>query len=102
MPEAIERSSTKGGNTSPAHSVVLEGRHHLDIVGVTHVDSFTDGIIVLSTLLGTLTIKGHGLRIQQVDLDTTRVVADGDVDGLQYSRRRPPAGDGTLWQRLWR
>jgi sporulation protein YabP len=86
---------------SAPHAVTLDGRRHLEIVGVTHVDTFTDDTIVLSTHLGTLTIKGHALQIQHVDVDTGRLVADGDVDSLQYSRRRP-GGDGSLWHRLWR
>ena len=89
-------------SVSPAHGVTLDARRHLEIVGVTHVDAFTEDTIVLSTELGTLTITGHALRIQQVDLESSRFVADGDVDGLQYSRRRPHAHDASLWHRLWR
>jgi sporulation protein YabP len=88
--------------TPPTHTLTLEGRRHVEIVGVTHVETFTDDTIVLSTALGTLTIRGHSLKIQQLDLETTRFVADGDVDGFQYSRRRPAAGDENLWRRLWR
>jgi sporulation protein YabP len=56
---------------SAPHAVTLDGRRHLEIVGVTHVDTFTDDTIVLSTHLGNLTIKGHALQIQHVDVETT-------------------------------
>jgi len=88
-------------SSSAPHAVTLDGRRHLEIVGVTHVDTFTNETITLATHLGTLTIKGHALRIQQVDLDTGRLVADGDVDSLQYSRKRL-GSDESLWHRLWR
>ncbi len=102
MPEASQPGSAGPSSTPSAHGVVLDARRHLEIAGVTHVDTFTEDTIVLSTELGTLTIRGHALRIQHVDLNTSRFVADGDVDGLQYSRRRPRAADETLWRRLWR
>lgn len=102
MSEAAKPGAAGLSSNPPTHGVVLDARRHLEVVGVTHVDTFTEDTIVLSTDLGILTIKGHALRIQQVNLDTSHLVADGEVDGLQYSRRRPRAPDETLWRRLWR
>ena len=84
------------------HSFTLGARRHLEVVGVTHVDTFTDDTIVLTTPLGTLTVEGKALRINQLDLEAGRFTADGEVDSLTYSRRRPKSGEESLWQRIWR
>ncbi|MCL5116217.1 MAG: sporulation protein YabP [Firmicutes bacterium] len=85
------------------HSIALANRQTLSLEGVQHVDNFDDDTIVLSTTMGTLTIRGHNLRIQTLDLDQGRFVAVGEFDALQYGRKKPQrsAGGGT-WQKIWR
>ncbi len=83
------------------HSLTLINRTQLSIEGVQHVENFDDDVILLSTDLGILTIKGHNLRIHQLDLDSGNFVAEGDVDSLTYSHKKFGKANGT-WARLWR
>ncbi|PSR28817.1 MAG: sporulation protein YabP [Sulfobacillus thermosulfidooxidans] len=83
------------------HLLTLTNRTQLAIEGVQHVENFDDDVIMLSTDMGILTIKGHNLRIHQLDLDSGSFVAEGDIDSLVYSRKKPGKSDGT-WARLWR
>ena len=87
------------------HQVQLNQRNRLEISGVAHVDSFDDDTIILATQMGTLTIKGHNLRIQHLDLDAGEFMAQGDFDALSYSQSRDPKGKhqgSSGWQRMWR
>jgi sporulation protein YabP len=83
------------------HQLNLVARRHLVVEGVKQVDSFNDDTITLNTSLGTLTIRGRNLRIQQLDVEAGRFSAEGDVDSLQYSQRRDLSNQG-LFQKLWR
>lgn len=86
----------------PQHSVALNNRKNIALQGVQHVDNFDDDTIVLSTTLGTLTIRGHTLRIQTLDLERGYFEAVGEFDSLQYGKKKPQRTQGSTWQKLWR
>ncbi len=83
------------------HSLALTNRAQLTIEGVQHVENFDDDAIALSTDMGTLIVRGHNLRILQLDLDSGHFVAEGEVDSLGYTRKRGSKAEGP-WARLWR
>lgn len=96
--KGVRRMEEKRG-----HSIALTNRQTLALEGVQHVDNFDDDTIVLSTVMGTLTIKGHNLRIQTLDLEQGRFVAVGEFDGLQYGKKKPQRGQaGSTWNKIWR
>ncbi len=84
------------------HSIALVNRQSLSLEGVQHVDNFDDDTIVLSTTMGTLTIRGHNLRIQTLDLDQGHFVAVGEFDALQYGKKKQRAQSGNAWNKIWR
>lgn len=83
------------------HMVSLNSRNQLAITGVQYVDTFDDSHIVVHTDMGRLTVKGHGLKIQHLDLDHGEFVASGEVDGVIYSQRALNAGRASGWKKLW-
>jgi sporulation protein YabP len=83
------------------HSVLLINRAQLTIEGVQHVENFDDDAIILSTDMGSMTVKGRGLRILQLDLESGHFVAEGELDSLSYSRKRTGKTENP-WSRLWR
>ena len=82
------------------HQVTLDERRHVQISGVSDVDRFDESAVVLSTSRGELTVRGHGLHVQQMDLDAGKLVLDGTVDALLYADDVPRQGGG--WRRLFR
>ncbi|AEJ38422.1 hypothetical protein TPY_0207 [Sulfobacillus acidophilus TPY] len=85
------------------HAVSLVNRQTLTLQGVEHVDNFDDDTIVLNTTLGSLTIRGHNLRIQTLDLETGLFVAVGEFESIVYGKKRPPSGDSSnAWKKIWR
>lgn len=85
-----------------AHSFILNNRKHLTMEGVLHVENFDDDTIVLATDMGTLTIKGHNLRIQSLDLDHHRFVAEGEFDAMVYGKKKGGRRDASVWKKMWR
>ena len=47
--------------------------------------SFDDQMVILETELGLLTVKGENLRINNLSIDTSEVIVEGDVFSLNYS-----------------
>ncbi|MDA8194394.1 MAG: sporulation protein YabP [Thermaerobacter sp.] len=85
------------------HSATLTNRQRLALEGVQHVDHFDDDSITLATEMGPLTIRGHGLRIQSLDLDNGQLLVVGEFDALIYGRKIGGRGTGqSVWQKMWR
>ena len=72
-------------NTNVIQNLVLENRSKLSISGVLDVLSFDDQIVIIETELGLLTIKGEELRINKLNIDSSEVVVEGEINNLAYS-----------------
>ena len=76
------------------HTLMLDARRHLVLTGVEDVSGFNE-----ETTAGSLTIKGSGLHIDRLNLETGDVTVDGTVNSLQYSGG---SGSGSRLSRLFR
>jgi len=70
------------GNTP--HRIVLENRSNLSITGVTEVERFDEGEIIMATSRGTLAVRGEDLHIEKLSLDGGELKVDGQVHSLIY------------------
>ena len=68
-------------------NLILENREKLSISGVLDVLSFDDQVVMVETELGLLTIKGENLKINKLSIDTSEVIVEGDISGLNYSEK---------------
>ena len=66
------------------HYITLEGRSSLTVSGVEEVESFDENTIVMTTVRGTLVVRGDGLHIEKLSLDGGDLKVDGTVDSLTY------------------
>lgn len=73
--------------TTPLQNIILENREKLSISGVLDVLSFDDQVVIVETSLGLLTIKGEGLKISKLSLDTADIIIEGDIVNLAYSEK---------------
>ena len=80
-----------------AHVVTLDGRKRLTMTGVTEVVSFDDGMVVLHTELGMLTVQGTGLRLKTLSTDGGQMAVTGEVSSLSYEEPR----DGGWLRRIF-
>ena len=74
------------------HKLTLDGRNRLNLTGVTEVESFDEGMVVLHTTRGTLVIRGEGMHLQLLSLDGGQVHVDGTVHSMTYEDDSRSAG----------
>ena len=85
MKEQYESSGTP-------HLITLSERRMLSVSGVQDVDSFDEMTIVIYTDLGELTVKGNGLHITRLNIETGDLTLDGTVESLTYTDVRNRSG----------
>ena len=79
------------------HTLTLENREALRLTGVSDVDSFDEQTVAVFTDLGELTVRGSGLHINKLSLDTGELSLDGRIDSLSYSTQgKRQSGGGFL------
>lgn len=74
------------------HRLTLDSRSRLSITGVLEVESFDETEILLTSTRGPLSIRGQGLRLQQLSIDGGQVLVDGSVDAIVYEDDAPHGG----------
>lgn len=71
-------------NMQAPHRVTLDERGVLSVSGVEEVERFDENEIVMSTVRGTLVVRGEGLHIEKLSLDGGELSVEGGVDSLVY------------------
>lgn len=75
------------------HNVIFEERKRLTISGVTDIESFDEQTVVVYCQTGELAIRGEGLHINRIDVDTGELNLEGvRIDSLVYSDNLPSRG----------
>lgn len=87
---------------SVIQNVILENRSKLSISGVLDVLSFDDQVVILETDLGLLTVKGENLRINKLSIDTSEVIVEGDIAGLNYSDKDMEKNAGSFFGKIFK
>ncbi|MBP3653843.1 MAG: sporulation protein YabP [Oscillospiraceae bacterium] len=88
----------KGKLPVKPHHVIMEDRSKLSVTGVEDVISFDEAEIITRTAQGNLIIRGTGLHIGKLTLDSGEVSIDGLVRELCYEETAPATG---FWARLF-
>ena len=73
-------------------NLLLEDRGRLLVSGVTDVDRFDEGAVLLFTDLGALVIRGQELHIDRIDLEVGEVAVTGCITALIYDESRVKGG----------
>ncbi len=66
------------------HTLMLDNRRKLVLTGAVDVNGFNDETVSVKTTAGTLIIKGSGLHIDKLNLETGDVTVSGTVNSMQY------------------
>ncbi|MBR5783083.1 MAG: sporulation protein YabP [Clostridia bacterium] len=86
--------------TRQPHQVILKNREKAVISGAAEVDSFDENRVVLVTNLGVLVIKGRGMHIQALNVESGDVSVSGQLDGIEYIEAEPKTE--TIWGKLFK
>jgi len=82
----------KNCGTEQPHRLVLDGRRKLTASGVERVESFDEETIVARTVQGTLVIRGAGLHLEKLTLDTGEILVQGRIDAAEYEEEAEQSG----------
>ena len=74
------------------HRICLNERNELTVSGVKDVDSFDDMTVVVYTPLGELTVKGNGLHISRLNIESGDLELEGTVESLTYTESHTRSG----------
>lgn len=66
----------------------LTNRERLEATGVRQVVSFDEKEIVLETDFGILVLKGEGMNITHLDLESGELVVQGLLTSIEYAEDR--------------
>jgi sporulation protein YabP len=70
------------------HKLLISDRQSVSIEGVADVRSFDDEEVILQTSAGTLLIRGSGLHIKSLNLETGNATIDGRLDAMEYEETK--------------
>lgn len=102
MPELSAERQSAPARRKVAHQLALKNRERLSVEGVLNVDSFDPREITLQIEGGTLTIKGEGLQIRELNVETATLTVEGKVQSLEYGGEGPAAKGKGVLARLFR
>ena len=69
------------------HNIVIEERRRISLSAVSEVESFNDTEIVLKVKGASLTVKGSGLHVEELSVETGDAEITGaNIDSVVYSR----------------
>ena len=96
MVEEQKNQKTKNQN------LILENREKLNITGVIEVGSFNDELITMKTELGELFIYGSGLKINKLNVDSSEIAIDGNIQCLEYSDKNTGKSKGCFISKIFK
>lgn len=92
----------KQNNINIMQNVVLENRERLNVTGINDILSFDDQVVILSTDLGMLTIKGSELKINKLNIDESEVKIEGNISSISYSQDSPERKNESIFSKIFK
>ncbi len=74
----------KSSDYQATHGVIMENREKLTISGVNDVETFDENTVIIHTVMGLMTICGSGLHIRELNVDTSDLNIEGNIDSIEY------------------
>jgi len=96
-----ELEEKKPINRLRSHTLMLDNRERVVITGVEDVDNFDEQEINVVTEAGYITLQGHDLHINKLNLDEGQLVIEGFITMVQYADPRENQKTG-LFGRIFR
>lgn len=75
-----------------SNQLELTDRKYLRVVGVEHVGNFNEKEISLDTNMGFLTLRGEGLHITQLNLESGNLVVEGRINSMDFIDNKNSGG----------
>ena len=89
-------------NNTTFQNLVLENREKLNVTGINEILSFDDQVVILSTELGMLTVKGSELKINKLNIDESEVKIEGNIINIGYSQNIDDKKNDSIFSKIFR
>jgi len=86
------------------HKVEIRDRKTIMLTGIKQVLSFNDEEILVESIQGYVALKGEGLFIKELNLETGTLTVEGFIKEFSYADEGVKAKErgSRLWERLFR
>jgi len=86
------------------HQVEIKDRKTIKLSGIKQVLSFNDEEILVDSVQGFISLKGEGLFIKELNLETGNLTVEGFLKDFSYVDEGIKAKErgSRLWERLFR
>lgn len=81
------------------HEFHLKNRKKLNLTGVKEVISYNENNILLDTTQGALDIKGQNLKLQQLNLENSKIRVKGTINLLNYKKQKE---QGSFFEKIFK
>lgn len=83
-------------------NITLRDRKKLLITGVHNVENFNEECIVVDTELGLLVVRGMGMHINKLDVESAALDVEGEIGYIEYVDEPAPQRKGGFLSGLFR
>jgi len=83
-------------------NLTMENRKRLFLSGVYEVISFNEEQILLNTNLGSLVIKGEGLKMNKLDVQNGDLVIIGQINSFSYTNKESKKDKESILSKLFK
>ncbi|MGC2873498.1 YabP/YqfC family sporulation protein [Ihubacter sp. rT4E-8] len=81
------------------HYIQMDNRKRITVTEVTSVEGFDEETILTNLIDQGLVISGKNLHIEALDLDEGKLVAEGEIEGINYTKKK---SGGNIFDKLRR
>ncbi len=74
------------------HNIILEERSKLSVSGVVDVQNFDEEQVLLETVRGMVLVRGQGLHIERLQLESGELIVQGEIGLIEYDDSVQPRG----------
>ena len=68
-----------------SQNLILEDRKRLTVTGVEEVDGFDEAWVQIRTAAGELTVRGEGLHVELLSVETGELRITGEISEMSYA-----------------
>jgi len=86
-------------NSSVIHDVIIERREKATMTGIVDVESFDEETILAKSDCGDITIRGNGLKISRLSVESGDMIVEGEIDSVVYSKGK---AEGSFFSRVFK
>lgn len=83
-------------------NIILKDRKKLLITGVHNIESFNEECIVVDTELGIVVVRGIGMHINKLDVESAALDVEGEIGLIEYLDNTGPQRKGGFFSNLFK